>query len=788
MEWGGHCYWTNDDITASDMSHTFTHCQQQGGQPFTFISLEEVINITASLRVYTVEVYVPAIQINGSYYWFSVRHPTNGTDYTPTFFSDDVIDRDVRHKDCVILLASRFEAQQCSSGFRFVCQKDLNQTRNDITCDVVLNVTSDDVTTISTSAAVAMTSLTTDRHQSRPTLPGAIVDQGQGTDNVFNKSKDNTVTNFREVIHGRGGPLLPGQHTPWSIVHLLKANRDRTDITVQTVNSIDVSNLTHAEAESALQAVYQLLLTDNSTDQGLDDRVVALFLKMAHVRFVDEDMLTVYVKGTALIIYGDKLKKKNKEVNKSMERILSKANTTLYDQQLDQLVVKVKNVNITHGSDDVTLKSALGEKKNVIHLSRSLFSEKKGRASTVVYGDLHQMLPSNLKGALKGGKVASHVISIVVQSGKERGEGHGHSGGHSGHRRGDFAVNFTLPYLCSEVHQYNISLFPTFALRLWADDGCWTMEVSDSHTTCTCNHLSTFAVLVTFTQKPPMSEDNVRATFVLTAIGCSLSIAGLALTLITYIYLGIVMRERMFIHANLALSLLLAQTLFIASDTAYRSKVACKVVAGLLHFFFLASFAWMLVEGVALYRTCTRGLLIFSPHLRLRYCLLGWGVPLLVLTVSVGLQFPHYGRGLDHSCWLSMEDGAIWAFLGPMLLIVCVNVVILGMVLRVFLSLKANSKKSEAARVRAGLRAIGMLLPLLGATWLLSLLVSLSAVFTYLFIFCNSLQGLMIFILHCVGNEEVVNFDDVKVGMATEGHISSHEGQKEIPIYTIRSL
>ena len=41
---------------------------------------------------------------------------------------------------------------------------------------------------------------------------------------------------------------------------------------------------------------------------------------------------------------------------------------------------------------------------------------------------------------------------------------------------------------------------------------------------------------------------------------------------------------------------------------------------------------------------------------------------------------------------------------------------------------------------RAGVRAMVMLLPLLGTTWLLSLLVPLSPVFSYLFILCNSLQ------------------------------------------------
>jgi G protein-coupled receptor 133 len=56
---------------------------------------------------------------------------------------------------------------------------------------------------------------------------------------------------------------------------------------------------------------------------------------------------------------------------------------------------------------------------------------------------------------------------------------------------------------------------------------------------------------------------------------------------------------------------------------------------------------------------------------------------------------------------------------------------------------------------RAGVRAMVMLLPLLGTTWLLSLLVPVHPAFGYLFILCNSLQGLLIFALHCLSNEEV---------------------------------
>lgn len=56
------------------------------------------------------------------------------------------------------------------------------------------------------------------------------------------------------------------------------------------------------------------------------------------------------------------------------------------------------------------------------------------------------------------------------------------------------------------------------------------------------------------------------------------------------------------------------------------------------------------------------------------------------------------------------------------------------------------------------LRAMMTLLPLLGVTWILSLLVPFSVVFHYFFVIFNTLQGMCIFFLHCICNEEVKKF------------------------------
>lgn len=73
------------------------------------------------------------------------------------------------------------------------------------------------------------------------------------------------------------------------------------------------------------------------------------------------------------------------------------------------------------------------------------------------------------------------------------------------------------------------------------------------------------------------------------------------------------------------------------------------------------------------------------------------------------------------------------------------------------LGTKFIQDKTQIEKVKAGIKASMVMLPLLGFTWLFGLLgFSPDAiVFKYFFAVLNSLQGLAIFIFHCALNKEV---------------------------------
>ena len=85
------------------------------------------------------------------------------------------------------------------------------------------------------------------------------------------------------------------------------------------------------------------------------------------------------------------------------------------------------------------------------------------------------------------------------------------------------------------------------------------------------------------------------------------------------------------------------------------------------------------------------------------------------------------------------------------------NAVVFILVMYRMMGTKFIQDKTQIEKVKAGIKASVVILPLLGLTWLFGLLgfSSDTIEFKYIFAVSNSLQGLMIFIFHCALNKEV---------------------------------
>ncbi|KAM8960732.1 adhesion G-protein coupled receptor D1 [Pelodytes ibericus] len=310
----------------------------------------------------------------------------------------------------------------------------------------------------------------------------------------------------------------------------------------------------------------------------------------------------------------------------------------------------------------------------------------------------------------------------------------------------------------NQVHLYCAFLNFSSGAGIWSSEGCIRVGGNLNYSVCRCNHLTNFAILMQVVPVKLSSSHKVALSSI-SYIGCSLSIFCLAITLVTFAILSSVStirNQRYHIHANLSFAILVAQILLLISFRFVSGTLPCKIIAILLHFFFLSAFAWMLVEGLHLYSMVIK---VFgseeSKHLY--YYGIGWGSSLVICIVSVTSALDSYGEG--GNCWLSLEKGAIWAFVAPALFVIVVNIGILIAVTRIISRISADNYKvhRDANAFKLTAKAVAVLLPILGSSWIFGIFAvnDQSLIFQYMFAIFNSLQGFFIFLFHCLLNSEV---------------------------------
>ncbi|XP_035984702.1 adhesion G protein-coupled receptor B1 isoform X9 [Fundulus heteroclitus] len=324
-------------------------------------------------------------------------------------------------------------------------------------------------------------------------------------------------------------------------------------------------------------------------------------------------------------------------------------------------------------------------------------------------------------------------------------------------------------------------------LGSWSARGCRAVLVDSFRTKCVCDRLSTFAILARL--NPDMNMDKMQLPSVTLIVGCGVSSLTLLLLIIIYVSVWKYIRsERSVILINFCLSIISSNALILIGQTQTRNKVLCTLIAAFLHFFFLSSFCWVLTEAWQSYMAVTGRLR--NRIIRKRFLCLGWGLPALVVAISVGFTKAK-GYGTPSYCWLSLEGGLLYAFVGPAAAVVLVNMVIGILVFNKLVSkdgitdmklkeragqmtvplynmtLKcakcgvissADVSTTATSNAMASLWSSCVVLPLLALTWMSAVLAITdrrSALFQILFAVFDSLEGFVIVMVHCILRREV---------------------------------
>ncbi|XP_062388884.1 adhesion G protein-coupled receptor E5-like isoform X2 [Sardina pilchardus] len=285
----------------------------------------------------------------------------------------------------------------------------------------------------------------------------------------------------------------------------------------------------------------------------------------------------------------------------------------------------------------------------------------------------------------------------------------------------------------------------------WSDRGCTVVTTNASHTVCSCNHLSSFAVL--------MALYEVEDTFellLMTWVGLSLSLVCLLACVLTFAFCRSIQSTRNTIHLHLSLSLFVASLIFLVGISRTENQTGCAVVAGLLHFFYLSVFCWMCLEGVQLFRMVV---LVFHTTLRTRYLMAaGYGVPALIVAISAMVYAKGYGS--KRLCWFDVtKDNFIWSFLGPVCVIITANVFFFLLTVyklaEKFASL--NPDFNTLRKIKTFTITAVAQLAVLGLMWIFGCFQfnNSTMAMSYLFTFFNCLQGVLMFCMHCLLNKQV---------------------------------
>uniref|UniRef100_A0A8C2ZNE0 Adhesion G protein-coupled receptor B1 n=1 Tax=Cyclopterus lumpus TaxID=8103 RepID=A0A8C2ZNE0_CYCLU len=290
--------------------------------------------------------------------------------------------------------------------------------------------------------------------------------------------------------------------------------------------------------------------------------------------------------------------------------------------------------------------------------------------------------------------------------------------------------SFLSPSLCSSS-----------LLGSWSARSCRAVPVHSFRTKCVCDSLSTFAILAR------VNFDSSLLPSVTLIVGCG---SAMLASNVIYCALWYIRSERSVILINFCLSIICSNALILIGQT----QVVCTLVAALLHFFFLSSFCWVLTEAWQSYMAVTGRLR--NRIIRKRFLCLGWGLPALVVAVSVGFTKAK-GYGTVNYCWLSLEGGLLYSFVGPAAAVVLVNMVIGILVFNKLVSKDGITDVKLKERAGASLWSSCVVLPLLALTWMSAVLAITdrrSALFQILFAVFDSLEGFIIVMVHCILRRE----------------------------------
>ncbi|KAJ8346294.1 hypothetical protein SKAU_G00304870 [Synaphobranchus kaupii] len=203
-------------------------------------------------------------------------------------------------------------------------------------------------------------------------------------------------------------------------------------------------------------------------------------------------------------------------------------------------------------------------------------------------------------------------------------------------------------------------VFWDYDVQDWSTEGCTKQSRSPDSLGCTCNHTTNFAVLMSFRDNYSYAEELNWISI----IGCSLSIAGVSLTIMFYIVTRSTRKANVtLILVSICSSMLVfyfllfginnqapapekANVLLLSDQHAERDLGRCTAVTALLHYFLLATFTWNTIYATLIFLLVQCPFQQHGRRFTIATLVTGWGLPAIIVAVSLGTTYrPHQPMG-----------------------------------------------------------------------------------------------------------------------------------------------
>ncbi|KAJ8258186.1 hypothetical protein GJAV_G00194140 [Gymnothorax javanicus] len=251
------------------------------------------------------------------------------------------------------------------------------------------------------------------------------------------------------------------------------------------------------------------------------------------------------------------------------------------------------------------------------------------------------------------------------------------------------------------------------------------------------------------------------SVYYLAIVGHVLSVVSLLISLAIFSYFKSLSCQRISLHKNMFLSLILNSIFTVAwlaiiheRHLVATNSIWCKVLATLMSYAFSSIYFWMLCEGIYLHTLIVVAVFVGEQRLGWYYAL-GWGFPLVPAVTHAVARWLF----LDDKCWISSDTLLLYIIHCPIHVALLANLFFLLNIMRVLITKLRVTHSAQSSMYMKAVRGTLLLVPLLGIQFVLVPWRPqgrlLNTVYEFIMNIFTHYQGLQVAIIFCFCNGEV---------------------------------